>query len=131
MSPNLINFLSFHSRKTIGPSQGGNFSLSHKFNEFNFAKVSCFCHGLLCLCLCVCSFSPIQLFVIPLTVAQQIPLSMEFSQQEYWSRLSFPTPGDLPNPGIEPMSLVSLALTGGFFTTAPPLKKIKLNSNYY
>ena len=103
MSPNLINFLSFHTRKTIGPSQGGNFSLSHKFNEFSFAKVSCFCHGLLCLCLCVCSFSPIQLFVIPLTVAQKVPLSMEFSQQEYWSRLSFPTPGDLPNPGIEPV----------------------------
>ena len=42
---------------------------------------------------------------------------MEFSRQEYWSGLSFPSPGDLPDPGIEP---TSLALTGGFFTTEPP-----------
>ena len=42
---------------------------------------------------------------------------MEFSRQEYWSGLSFPPPGDLPNPGIEPLSLVSPALVGGFFTT--------------
>ena len=38
------------------------------------------------------------------TVAHQAPLSMEFSRQEYWSGLPFPSPGDLPNPGIEPMS---------------------------
>ena len=44
------------------------------------------------------------------------------SQQEYWSRLSFPTPGDLPNTMIEPMSLVSPALAEGFFITAPPGK---------
>ena len=42
---------------------------------------------------------------------------MDFSRQEYWSGLSFPPPGDLPNPGIEPLSLVSPALVGGFFTT--------------
>ena len=42
---------------------------------------------------------------------------MEFSRQEYWSWLPFATPGDLPNPGIEPMSP---ALTSGFFTTEPP-----------
>ena len=53
----------------------------------------------------------------PWTVVPQAPLSMEFSRQEYWSRLSCPPPGDLPNPGIEPESL---ALAGGFFTTAPP-----------
>ena len=45
---------------------------------------------------------------------------MEFSRQEYWSGLPFPTPGDLPGPGIEPMSLVSPAFAGGFFTTAQP-----------
>ena len=50
----------------------------------------------------------------------QAPPSMEYSRQEYWSRLPFPTPGDLPNPGIEPTSLVSPALAGGFFTTEPP-----------
>ena len=42
---------------------------------------------------------------------------MQFSRQEYWSGLPFPTPGDLPNPGIEPKSLVSPALAGGFFIT--------------
>ena len=42
--------------------------------------------------------------VIPWTVAHQAPLSMGFSQKEYWSRLPFPSPGDLPNPGIKPAS---------------------------
>ena len=46
----------------------------------------------------------------------QVPLCMEFSRQEYWSGLSFPTPFDLPDPGIEP---TSLALAGGFFTPVP------------
>ena len=41
---------------------------------------------------------------IPWTVACQAPLSMEFSRQEYWSGLTFPSPGDLPNPGIKPGS---------------------------
>ena len=43
--------------------------------------------------------SHIQLFVTPWTITQQVPLSMEFSRQKYWSRLPFPSPGDLPNPG--------------------------------
>ena len=47
----------------------------------------------------------------PWTVAHQAPLSMGFSRQEYWSGLPFPSPGDLPNPGMEPVSPVdSLAL---------------------
>ena len=46
------------------------------------------------------------------------PLSMEFSRQEHWDGLPFPPPGDLPNPGIEPGSLVTPALAGGFFTTS-------------
>ena len=46
------------------------------------------------------------------------PLSKGFSRKEYWSGLPFPPPGDLPNPGIEPMSLTSPALAGGFFTTS-------------
>ena len=50
-------------------------------------------------------------------VAHHAPLPMEFSQQEFWSGSPFPSPGDLPNPGIEPMSP---ALAGGFFTTDPP-----------
>ena len=50
-------------------------------------------------------------------VALQAPLSMGFSRQGYWSALPFPPPGDHPNPGIEPTSLMSLALAGEFFTT--------------
>ena len=43
---------------------------------------------------------------------------MGFSRQEYWSGLPCPPPGDVPNPGIEPVSLMSPALAGGFFTTS-------------
>ena len=48
--------------------------------------------------------SRVQLFATPWTVAYQAPQSMEFSRQEYWSGLPLPSPGDLPNPGIEPRS---------------------------
>ena len=51
------------------------------------------------------------------TVAGQAPLSMGFPREEYWSGLPFPSLGDLPETGIKPMSLVSPALAGGFFTT--------------
>ena len=50
------------------------------------------------------SLSCVWLFVIPCTVAYQVPPFMGFSRQEYWSGLSFPSPGDLPDPGIEPGS---------------------------
>ena len=50
------------------------------------------------------SLSRVQLFATLWTVAHQAPLSMGFSRQEYWSGLPFPSPGDLPNPGIEPGS---------------------------
>ena len=56
--------------------------------------------------LALTSLSHVQLFVTPWTVAYQAPPSMEFSRQEYWSGLPFPSPGDLPNPGIEPRSPV-------------------------
>ena len=59
--------------------------------------------------------SHVQLFATPWTIALQAPLSMGFSRQEYWRGLPFPTPGDLPNPGIEPASLASPVLAGGFF----------------
>ena len=52
--------------------------------------------------------------VTPWTVAHQASLSMEFPRQEYWSGLPFSAPGDLPDPGIEPVSLLSPALAGGF-----------------
>ena len=52
------------------------------------------------------------------TIAHQTPLSSEFSRQEYWGELPFPSPGDLPDPGIESTSLTSPALASGFFTTS-------------
>ena len=55
----------------------------------------------------------------PWTVAHQDPLSMEFSRQEYWSEVPFPTPGDLPNPGMEPKSP---ELASGVFTAELPGK---------
>ena len=72
-----------------------------------------------CMCLyaCVCTLSHVWFFVNPWAVACQAPLSMGFSRQEYWNRLLFPPPGDLPNPGIKPRSLVSPAWTGVFFTS--------------
>ena len=62
----------------------------------------------------------VRLFVTSWTVACQAPLSVGCSRQEYWSGLPCPFPGDHPNPGIEPTSLASLTLAGGFFTTASP-----------
>ena len=53
---------------------------------------------------CVKSLSHVRLIATPWTVARQAPLSMEFSRQEYWSGLPFPSLGDLPDPGIEPGS---------------------------
>ena len=58
----------------------------------------------------------------PMDCSLQAPLYMEFSRQDYWSRLPFPTPGDLPDPGIEPVSLTSLTLAGRFFTIVPTKK---------
>ena len=68
--------------------------------------------------MCVRSLCCVRLFATPWTVAHQAPLSLGFSRQEYWSRLPFPPPGDLCNPGIKPVSLASTALVGGSFTTS-------------
>ena len=69
--------------------------------------------------MCVSSyvFSHVRLFATPQTVDYQAPPSMGFARQEYWSGLPFPSPGDLPNPGIEPGSPGSPTLAGDFFTT--------------
>ena len=56
--------------------------------------------------------------MIPRTVVCQAPLSMGLPRQEFWSRLPFPSPGDLPDPGMEPMSLKSAVLAGRFFITS-------------
>ena len=64
-------------------------------------------------------FSHVRFFATLWTIAHQAPLSMGFPRQEYWSGLPLPSPGDLPNPGVEPMSLT---LAGRFFATEPPGK---------
>ena len=66
---------------------------------------------------CMLSHSVVSDSATPWTVAHQAPLSMEFSRQEYWNGLPFPTPGNLPDSGIEPESAT---LAGGFFSTEPP-----------
>ena len=62
-------------------------------------------------------FSLVRLFATLWTVAHEAPLSLGFSRKEYWGRFPCPAPGDLPDSGIIPMSLMSPALAGGFFTT--------------
>ena len=66
------------------------------------------------------SLSRVRHFATPWTVAHQAPPSMGFSRQEYWSGLPFPSPGDLPNPGIK---LKSPALWADALTSEPPGKK--------
>ena len=66
--------------------------------------------------LCAQSLSHVWLFAAPWTVALQAPLSRGFSKGEYWSGLPFPPPGDLPDSGIEPASLVSPTRVGRYFT---------------
>ena len=73
-------------------------------------------------------FSCVWLFVTPWTVACQAPLPMGFTRRAYWSGLPCPHPGDLPDPGIEPMSLVSPAVANKFFTTTPPGKPLSQNA---
>ena len=77
----------------------------------------------ICVCVCACllsRFSCVWLFSTLWTLAFQAPSSMGFSRQEYWSGWPCPPPGDLPDPGIEPRSLLSPAVTlaGRFFTTS-------------
>ena len=74
-------------------------------------------------CVCVCALSHVPLFAIPWTVALQAPLSMGFCRQEYWRGLPFPSPGDLPDPGVEPASLSSPSpprWAGGFSSVVLP-----------
>ena len=83
--------------------------LSMHFHNFSSSPI----------CVCMLShFSLVQLFVTLWIIAHQASLFMGFFRQEYWSGLSCPAPGDLPNLGTEPTSLVALALAGGFFSTS-------------
>ena len=77
------------------------------------------------------SLSSVWLFMTPWTAARQAPLSMEFSRQVYWSGLSFPPSGDLPDPGIKPASPVSSALQADSLPTEPSGKPRDLNALCY
>ena len=76
------------------------------------------CSTLLIICLLTCSVAS-DSSETPWTATHQAPLSMEFSRQEYWSGLPIPIPGDLPDPGIKPMSSVSPALQADSLPTEP------------
>ena len=73
------------------------------------------------------SLSHILVFVTPWTVAHHAPLSLAFPRQEHWNGLPFPSPGDLPNPGIKPESPAAPALADRFVTTESPGKPMALN----
>ena len=70
--------------------------------------------------------SPVRLFSTPRTVARQTPLAIGFSRQEHWRGLSFPSPADFPNTGIEPVS----PMAGGFCTSEPPGKPNRKRTSY-
>ena len=83
-----------------------------------------------CVCVCTCIYVCVCVYVHakslqscptlcnPMDYSPQAPLSMGFSRQEYWSGLPCPPPGDLPDPGIKPISLMFPALAGRFFTAS-------------
>ena len=84
----------------------------------------------LTLCCGPSRFSCVRLFATLWTVALHVPLSMGFSRQEYWSGLPCPPPGDLPDPGTEPVSLMFPAFADGLFTPlVPPGKPYPVFSN--
>ena len=87
--------------------------LSHRGRLYDIIMMDT-CHYA---CMLSC-FSGVRFFAPTWTVALQAPLSMGFSRQKYWSGLLCSPPRDLPNSGIKPMSLMSSALAGGFFTTS-------------
>ena len=80
-------------------------------SQRRFSLVFYFMHA------CICVYTNSVVPATPWTIAHQAPLSMEFSRQEYWSGLLFPSPRDLSNPGTEPTSLTPPALAGRFFTS--------------
>ena len=73
-----------------------------------------------------CMLSLVQLFAVPWTVAYQAPLSMGFPGQEYWSRLPFASPEDLPDPGTEPVSLALQAVSLSLSQLGSPCLQFRL-----
>ena len=85
--------------------------------------------GFVCVCVCVCVCSAVHsclVFTTPWTVASQAPLPMEFSREESWIVLPFPTPGDLPDPGIQRWQANSLTLA----PPGKPLEVMQMNKNH-
>ena len=83
----------------------------------------------MCVCYVLSRFSCVWLFATPWTVACHAPLSMRFSMQKYWSGLPCPPPGDPPNPGIKPATLMSPKLAGGFLTSNGTWETIRILEN--
>ena len=100
--------LCLHHRMHLPPTS------EHVYSHCLWTKQT---HGV-CVCVCVLSLNHVRLFATPQTVASEAPLFMKFSRQEYWSGLLFPSPVELPNPGIKSATLISPALVGEFFTTS-------------
>ena len=93
--------------------------------KVHMQETYCILNLYVCACMLSC-FSHVQLFAALWTVVHQTPLSMEFSRQEYWSRLPYSPPGDLRGPGIVPASLMTPALAGDFFTTSATWEALNL-----
>ena len=90
---------------TCNPREPITFDLDIRFQQVCLTE--CFSRVYMCVCVCVCVcvlLSHVRLFATPWAVARQPPLSMGFSRQGYWSELPFPSPEDLPDPGIKPWS---------------------------
>ena len=84
--------------------------ITTNINSYSITFVLFRWYSFVCVCVCVCVYSVMSnFFATPWTVVHQAPLSMGFPRPEYWSGLPFPPPGELPNPGIEPMSPASPA----------------------
>ena len=100
------------------------FSLGGKCHKNNSQSWNVYCGRARCMRSPVRAqlLSRVRLLVTPWTIAHQAPLSMEFPRQEYWSGVPFSTPGDLPNSGIEPVSLASPALQADSLPTKSPGK---------
>ena len=102
-------------------------------NSFAITELyPCNLKTVVCVCRCVLShISSVWLFMTLWTVALQAPLSMRFSRQEYWSGLPCSPPRDLPDPGIEPMSLTSPALAGGLSPPGKPTIIITTQKSFF
>ena len=121
----LINVIAcFYQSQTPSPS------LPHLLPLGNHKSFLYVCESFSVSCM-LSRFSHVRLCATPWTVAHQAPLPMGFSRQEYWSGLPCPLPGDLPDPGIKPMSLMFPALAGGFFTTSTTWEAISSFVSYY